>query len=73
MLKWDLVVERPPFVDGDKLTWTDTSEDENVTYEIKVSSLNLASFTIPIKEQTFLGWIRSTPNGVRSQANYPPC
>ncbi|CAG5114179.1 Oidioi.mRNA.OKI2018_I69.chr2.g8245.t4.cds [Oikopleura dioica] len=35
MLKWDLVVERPPFVDGDKLTWTDTSEDENITYEIK--------------------------------------
>jgi len=35
MLKWDLVVERPPFVDGDKLIWTDTSDDENITYEIK--------------------------------------
>ena len=48
MLKWDLVVERPPFVDGDKLTWTDTSEDENVTYEIKVILLNYASIIIPI-------------------------
>ena len=38
MLKWDLVVERPPFVDGDKLIWTDTSDDENITYEIKVMS-----------------------------------
>ena len=39
MLKWDLVVDRPPFVDGDKLIWTDTSDDENITYEIKVISI----------------------------------
>ena len=54
MLKWDLVVERPPFVDGDKLIWTDTSDDENITYEIKVISVLSAKIYGFIKNKRFL-------------------
>ena len=35
LLKWDLVNERPAFVDGDKLVWTEKSDEEHSHFEIK--------------------------------------
>ena len=35
LLKWDLVNERPPFVEGHKLDWTEKSDEEHSHFEIK--------------------------------------
>ena len=35
LLKWDLVNERPSYVEGDKLLWTEKSDEEHIHYELK--------------------------------------